>query len=198
MKYDILIAGVGGQGTILASRILAASAVEAGYFARTSETIGMAQRGGCVASHVRINSKNSSSIIPVGMADLLIGFDPYEAARNMYRLSPGGRCIVNTRQIKPVTVSLDNASYDMAIIYEYIRANVPGSIFVDGYALAERAGSVKVLNIILIGVALSAGLLPFGRETLERVIVQNVPPKYMDININAFNIGLEYEKHCLI
>jgi len=192
MKCDILIAGVGGQGTVLASRLLAASAVEAGYFARTSETIGMAQRGGCVVSHVRIGSQKASSIIPSGMADLLIGFELSEAARNMYRLSPGGKCVINTRAIKPVTASLDSKSYDADRVYEYIKANAPRSIFVDGYALAQKAGSVKALNVVLIGVAAAAGFIPIGRDELEKAIVCNVSPKYVDLNIKAFNIGLEY------
>lgn len=196
MKYDILIAGVGGQGTVLASRLLAASAIEAGYFTRTSETIGMAQRGGCVVSHVRIDSKNASSIIPWGMADLLIGFEPSEAARNMYRLSPQGKCIVNTRPIKPVTASLDGVSYDIGPVFEYIKTNAPGSIFVDGYALAEKAGSVKALNIVLIGAAVSTDLLPIGKEAIEKAIAQNVAPKYVEMNIKAFNTGFEYGKYC--
>lgn len=195
MKCDILIAGVGGQGTILASRLIAASAIEAGSFARTSETIGMAQRGGCVVSHVRIHSENSSSIIPVGMADLLIGFEPAEAARNLFRLSPEGKCIVNTKMIKPVTASLDSSSYNIGSVYEHIRSSVPDAIFVDGYKLAQMAGSVKTLNIVLLGTAASMGFLPMESEIIEKVIVESVAPKYVDMNIKAFHIGLEYSKY---
>jgi indolepyruvate ferredoxin oxidoreductase beta subunit len=198
MKYDILIAGVGGQGTVLASRLIAASAIEAGYFSRTSETIGMAQRGGCVVSHVRMDSKDAGSIIPQRMADLLIGFEPSEAARNLYRLAPDGRCIVNTRAVQPVTASLSGGAYDTAPIYEYIKSNTAHSIFVDGYKLAESAGSVKTLNIVLLGVAVAAGFMPIEKDVIENSIKHNVSPKYVDMNMKAFNIGLKYRENSCV
>ncbi|MBM7581571.1 indolepyruvate ferredoxin oxidoreductase beta subunit [Caldicoprobacter guelmensis] len=190
MKYDILIAGVGGQGTVLASRLLAAAAIEAGFFVRTSETIGMAQRGGSVVSHVRIGSEKCSPIIPKGKADLLIGFEPIEAARNLDRLSLNGKCIVNTKVIKPVAALLEDNSYDCERLKDYIKFRVPDCIFVDGYSLAESTGSVKTLNVILIGVACARGLLPFDKKFLENAIKANVPPKYVDLNMKALNIGL--------
>jgi len=193
MKYDILIAGVGGQGTVLASRLLAASAMEAGYFTRTSETIGMAQRGGCVVSHVRVDSEAASPIIPLGQADLLIGFEPSEAARNLPRLAPNAKCIVNTRIIVPVTASLGGASYDEQSIYSFLKAKFPDSIFVDGYALAQKAGSVKTVNVVLLGVAASTGLMPFSRALIEKVITENIPEKFVELNLKAFNIGFEHK-----
>ena len=195
MKYDILIAGVGGQGTVLASRLLAACAIESGYFARTAETIGMAQRGGCVVSHVRIGSEEAGSIIPLGKADLLIGFEPSEAARNLVRLSPGGCCVVNTKEIRPVTASLGAAACSTEALYEYIAGNCAHHVFVDGYTLAEAAGSLKALNIVLVGVAVAAGFLPIDRAVLEKTITSMVAPKYIDMNIKAFNSGLNYMKY---
>ncbi len=194
MKYDILIAGVGGQGTVLASRLLAASAIKEGYFARTSETIGMAQRGGCVVSHVRIESREANPIIPFGAADLLIGFEPAEAARSIGRLSGNGKCIVNTREIKPVTASLQAVSYAVEPIYEFIRSSSSNAIFLDGYALAEEAGSVKALNIVLLGAAAGAGFLPFDKDQLEKAIEENVSRKFLELNRKAFNIGFSYVK----
>lgn len=193
MKYDILIAGVGGQGTVLASRLLAAAAIKAGYFTRTSETIGMAQRGGCVVSHVRIDSEKDSPIIPYESADLLIGFEPAEAARNIGRLAQGGKCVVNTRSIKPVTASLDTVPYDAGPICEFIQQNASEAILVDGYALAEESGSVKALNIVLLGVAAAAGFLPFSDKDLDSIITENVSGKYIELNKKAFNIGLSYK-----
>jgi indolepyruvate ferredoxin oxidoreductase beta subunit len=169
MKYDIMIAGVGGQGTILASRLLAASAIEAGYFTRTSETIGMSQRGGSVVSHVRIGSINSSPLIPFGKADILIGFELGEAARSLSRLAPGGKCIINTQVIKPVTASLGSNSYDIEGITSYIKTSVPDSVFINGYELAGEAGSVKAVNVVLLGAAVATGILPFEREIVERL-----------------------------
>ncbi|KNY25595.1 indolepyruvate oxidoreductase subunit beta [Pseudobacteroides cellulosolvens] len=192
MKFDILIAGVGGQGTVLASRLLAASAIEAGYFVRTSETIGMAQRGGCVVSHVRIGDEILSPVIPYGAADLLIGFEPAEAARNIARLSPEGKCVVNTRIIKPVTASLNTLSYEVEPILEYINKNSSNKIMVDGYALAEKSGSVKALNTVLLGVTAAAGFLPFSKEDILNAISENVSSKYIELNKKAFNIGVEF------
>jgi len=191
MKFDILIAGVGGQGTVLASRLLAASAIKAGYFVRTSETIGMAQRGGCVVSHVRIGDETLSPVIPYGAADLLIGFEPAEAARNIARLSPEGKCVVNTRIIKPVTASLNTVSYDVEPILEYIDKNSSKRIFVDGYDLSEKSGSVKALNTVLLGITAALGFLPFSKEEIFNIISENVSPKYLDLNKKAFNIGVE-------
>ncbi|HEY9062250.1 MAG TPA: indolepyruvate oxidoreductase subunit beta [Pseudobacteroides sp.] len=192
MKFDILIAGVGGQGTVLASRLLAASAIKAGYFARTSETIGMAQRGGCVVSHVRIGDENLSPVIPFGEADLLIGFEPAEAARSIARLSPEGKCVVNTRIIKPVTASLNTVSYEVEPILEFINKNSSHRILVDGYDLAQKSGSVKALNTVLLGVAAAAGFLPFSKEDLLNTIGENVSPKYVELNEKAFNIGASF------
>jgi indolepyruvate ferredoxin oxidoreductase, beta subunit len=194
MKYDILIAGVGGQGTILASRLLAASAMDCGFFTRTAETIGMSQRGGSVVSHVRIESEQASPVIPLSGADLLIGFEPAEVARNLSRLSPKGKCLVNTRPVTPVTASLGNAAYDLDAIDAYIRTCSPDAIFVDAYQLAHDAGSVKAVNVVLLGVAASTGLLPFSIEVMEKVITANVPKKFMDLNLRAFHAGFEYNK----
>lgn len=192
MRLDVLIAGVGGQGTVLASRLLAASSIGAGFFARTSETIGMAQRGGCVVSHVRIGSEASSPIIPMGKADLLIGFEPSEAARCICRLKPMGRCVVNTRSIKPVTASLGGSACDMEEVFRYIKACCGETVFVDGYRLAEEAGSVKTLNVVLLGVAAAKGFLPLDSALIRREIAASVAPKYAELNARAFDIGFNY------
>lgn len=194
MKYDILIAGVGGQGTVLASRLLAAAAIKAGYFARTSETIGMAQRGGCVVSHVRIGSEENSPIIPFRGADLIIGFEPAEAARNIYRLSKSGKCIVNTREIRPITAALQTLPYDSESVCEFIKGNSSCCIFVDGYSLAEQSGSIKALNVVLLGAAAGAGYLPFSKNKIETAIKENVSGKYLELNEKAFNIGFSFIK----
>lgn len=194
MRCDILITGTGGQGTVLASRLLATSALEAGFFTRTSETIGMAQRGGCVTSHVRIDSEYESSIIPETSAHLIIGFEPSEVARELHRLAPGGKCIVNTRAIQPVTASLTGAAYETQPIFEYIKEHAPGSIFVDGIALAQQAGSVKTLNVILIGMASSTGIIPVKPEMIRDTITKMVKPQFAAMNSKAFDIGMTYGK----
>lgn len=189
MKYDILIAGVGGQGTVLASRLLAMASISEGFFTRTSETIGMAQRGGSVVSHVRVESANSSPIIPTGTADVIIAFELAEAARSLPRLAKNGKCIVNTQVIKPVTASLGTSAYNSVEIVDFIKRVAPDSVFIDGYSIAEKAGSVKAVNVVLLGAACSAEMLPFTKECLENTIKENVPEKFLELNLKAFNEG---------
>lgn len=188
-KYDILIAGVGGQGTVLASRLLALASINAGYFTRTSETIGMAQRGGSVVSHVRVGSANSSPIIPLVSADVIIAFELAEAARSLPRLSKNGKCIVNTQIIKPVTASLGNSVYNSEEIMLFIKKVVPNPLFIDGYSIAEKAGSVKAVNVVLLGAACAAGMLPFTKDHIENAIKENVPERFLELNLKAFNEG---------
>jgi indolepyruvate ferredoxin oxidoreductase beta subunit len=190
-KYDILISGVGGQGTVLASRLIAAAAIDQGFFARTAETIGMSQRGGCVVSHVRINSEKSSSIIPFGGADMIIAFELAEAARSIPRLGTEGCCIVNTQVIKPVSASLGNSHYDSEEIIQYIKSNSKNVYFIDGYAIAAKAGSVKAVNVVLLGAATAVGKMPFTREIMQEAIIKNVPQKFRELNQRAFELGFE-------
>ena len=188
-KFDILISGVGGQGTVLASRLIAAAAIRQGVFARTSETIGMSQRGGCVVSHVRLNSENSSAIIPFGNANMLIAFELSEAARSLPRLRKDGCCIVNTQTIRPVSASLGTSQYDSDQIREFIKNNSFEVHFIDGYRIAEKAGNVKTVNVVLLGAAAAVGRIPFGREVILEAIVENVPQRFRDLNKTAFELG---------
>ncbi len=191
-KYDILISGVGGQGTVLASRLIAAAAIKQGSFARTSETIGMSQRGGCVVSHVRINSEKSSSIIPFENADMLIAFELAEAARSLTRLKKSGCCIINTQVIKPVSASLGTSQYDIEDITNYIQDNAKEVYFIDGYKLAEEAGTVKTVNVVLLGAATAVGKMPFSREIMLEAIAENVPQRFKELNIKAFEMGYNF------
>ena len=190
MGYDILIAGVGGQGTILASRLLANAAMVADRFVRTGETIGMAQRGGSVVSHVRIDSREVSPYIPFGSADLLISFEYAEAARNANRLKPDGRMLVNTQRVYPTTVTSGGAIYYEEKMAPYI----DGALMVDGYHLAQRAGSVKSINVVLLGAALGAGLLPLTKDDMREAIRQSVRETFWELNFNALEMGCEYAR----
>jgi indolepyruvate ferredoxin oxidoreductase beta subunit len=168
---DIIIAGVGGQGTVLASRLIAAAAMKNGQFVRTAETIGMAQRGGSVVSHVRIDSKNKSSLIPPGTAGLLIAFDANEAVRNSAFLKNGAHCIINLKKNQP-----------LPDIYK-------SAVFIDGISIAEKAGSTKAVNTVLIGAASGCGFLGFDKEYMLDVIKEIFPLKYTELNIKAFEYG---------
>lgn len=189
MKFDCLMAGVGGQGTVLASKLLAQTAINEGSFARTCETIGMAQRGGCVVSHVRIGQADISPMIPPHSADLLIGFEPAEAVRNLSFLKPGGACIASLNAIRPVTASLGAGNYSDEEVLRYLQSQVQKLVLIDARTLCEQAGSSKALNVLLLGAALGHGLLPFSQDALEKTIRQNLPEKFHSMNLKALDIG---------
>ena len=193
LTKDILITGVGGQGTVLASKIIAASAMAEGNIVHSAETIGMAQRGGPVTSHVRIGEECYSPLIPSGKADIIIGFEPSEVVRNISYLSPDGLAIVNTTAVKPVTESLSHSGYDGSEMIEYLRKNVR-CIFVDGEYECRRLGSAKFLNIILTGVACGTGELGISKDTMLEETGRRVPAKFKDANIRAFLAGFETGK----
>ncbi len=195
MRVDCLLAGVGGQGTVLASKIIAQTAISKQYFARTSETIGMAQRGGCVVSHVRIGDQNCSPAIPLGMADLIIGFEPAEAVRNLGFLKPHGQLLVNTKPIIPVTASLGGVSYQVADIIQYLQKIGQQVVFIDGQKLCAAAGTSKVLNVVMLGVAIKQALLPFSQEEVLQTISDNLPAKFMDLNKKALEIGYNFQQY---
>lgn len=193
MNKDILICGVGGQGTVLASRIIAACAMTEGNVVHSAETIGMAQRGGPVTSHVRIGERAFSPMIPYGKADMIIGFEPAEVVRNIRYLSLDGLAIVNTSAIRPVTESLTGSGYDGKNMTEYLKENV-SCIFVDGEKECKKLGSVKFLNILLLGIAAGSGRLETDPETMKNEIEKRVPEKFRQANIEAFSYGIEIGK----
>ncbi|MBP5746140.1 MAG: indolepyruvate oxidoreductase subunit beta [Lachnospiraceae bacterium] len=190
MNKDILICGVGGQGTVLASRIIAAGAMAEGSTVHSAETIGMAQRGGPVTSHVRIGDEAYSPLIPNKKADLIIGFEPSEVVRNIKYLSKDGIAVVNTSPVKPVTESLSKSGYDGTEMVAYLSENI-NCIFVDGNLECEKLGSVKFLNILLLGVAAGSGKLGIKKETILDEIKKRVKEKYIDANTKAFLTGYE-------
>lgn len=190
MNKDILICGVGGQGTVLASRIIAAGAMAEGSTVHSAETIGMAQRGGPVTSHVRVGDEAYSPLIPNKKADLIIGFEPSEVVRNIKYLSKDGIAVVNTSPVKPVTESLSKSGYDGTEMVAYLSENV-NCIFVDGNLECEKLGSVKFLNILLLGVAAGSGKLGIKKETILDEIKKRVKEKFIDANTKAFLTGYE-------
>lgn len=190
MNKDILICGVGGQGTVLASKIIAAAAAEEGNTVHSAETIGMAQRGGSVTSHVRIGENAFSPLIPKGFADILLAFEPAEAVRNLAYLRENGIAVVNTCAVKPVTEALKPSGYEAETMLSYLNVRCK-CIFVDSAEVCAPFGSSKFFNIILLGIASGSGKLGIGRETLLNQIEKRVPPKYAEINKNAFLTGFD-------
>ena len=189
---NCILAGVGGQGTVLASKLIAQAGLSNGLKVRTAETIGMAQRGGCVVSHVRTGTEIKSPHVPVGQADIIIGFEPAEAVRNLPYLKKDGVAVVATKAVRPVTASLTGSSYDGSDMLDYLKANVKNLILVDGEAICASVGSAKVLNIALLGAALSALNISF--EEMEAAIRVSVRPQFIDMNLKALHAGMNAAK----
>lgn len=193
MNKSILLAGVGGQGTVLASKLIAQAAIDLGLSARTAETIGMAQRGGCVVSHVRIGEAYSP-LIPKGKADIIIGFEPAEAVRCLIYLKEGGVIVTTKKAIKPVTASLSGSSYDGTEMIDYLTRNQKNLVVVDGEKICAACGSAKVLNIALLGAACAAGALGIPKESFQKAIESRLPQKFVTMNLKALELGAQEVK----
>ena len=190
MKANIVIAGVGGQGTVLAARLVARAAMDAGLSVRTSETIGMAQRGGSVVSHVRIADRPiASPLMPPGSADILLGFEPGEAVRCLPLMKPGGTIVVNAQTVAPVAAALTATEYSGPEMIDYLRRCGGRTIVVDGDALCAAVGSPKVLNVALIGAAAAAGALGLTLGQIEEALRKSLRPKLVDMNVRALHAG---------
>ena len=189
---NIMIVGVGGQGTLLTSRILGGITVDAGYDVKLSEVHGMAQRGGSVVTFVRYGEKVAEPIVEEGQADLLIAFETLEAKRYAHFLKKDGVLVVNEQRIDPITVVTGVASYPEGIVEELEKEYTVYKINAMDEAL--KLGNSKVFNIIVLGMA--AKHMDFSKEDWLKVIEKTVPPKTVDINKKAFLLGFEggYEK----
>jgi indolepyruvate ferredoxin oxidoreductase beta subunit len=190
-KLDIFITGVGGQGSLTASRILGEAAARAGLEVVVGEIHGMAQRGGVVESTVRVGTA-LGPIVSDGRADVLLGFEPVEAVRALAKAGPDTLAIVNTRCIVPFTVSLEGTEYpEVEAMLAEVRKIARRVIALDAAAEAQRAGSGQAINTVLLGVLAGAVELPFPVETLLEVIEESVPPKALEANRQAFERGRE-------
>ena len=184
---NIMIVGVGGQGTLLTSRILGGITVDAGYDVKLSEVHGMAQRGGSVVTFVRYGEKVAEPIVEEGQADLLIAFETLEAKRYAHFLKKDGVLVVNEQRIDPITVVTGVASYPENIVEELEKEYTVYKINAMDEAL--KLGNSKVFNIIVLGMA--AKHMDFSKEDWLKVIEKTVPPKTVEINKKAFLLGFE-------
>ena len=182
---NIMIVGVGGQGTLLASRILGTLLTDRGYDVKLSEVHGMSQRGGSVVTYVKYGQEIASPIIDQGEADIILAFERLEALRALPYLKKGGTMIVNDRAIDPMPVITGAAEYPAGIIDELKKhAQV---ISLDALTVAEEAGSAKAVNVVLIGVL--AGSTDIPRDAWIDALKATVPPKFLEINLKAFDAG---------
>jgi len=183
---NILMAGVGGQGTLLASEILSEVLMQAGYDVKKAEVHGMAQRGGSVVSHVRFGKKVYSSIIPEGETDVLFGFELLETYRYLPLVKKEGAVVVNNLSIAPPSVALGVREYPQNIDQK-LRERCSDVRLVDGLSLAEQAGNSRTVNTVLLG-ALSNTLQPSYEQWIA-AIKALVPEKFLDVNLKAFDLG---------
>ena len=182
---SIMIVGVGGQGTLLASKLLGNVLIQQGYDVKLSEVHGMSQRGGSVVTYVRYGEKVYSPVIDQGEADYILSFELLESARWISYLKKGGTLITNTHQTPPMPVITGAAVYPENIAEKLSeKAHV---IALDALTLAEQAGSAKAVNVVLIG--LLSKLLPFPEEAWQKAIDETVPAKFLELNRKAFELG---------
>jgi len=183
---NILIVGVGGQGTLLTSRILGKLAMEQGYEVKLSEVHGMAQRGGSVVTYVRFGHNIFSPLIEPGEADIILAFEKMEALRWVHYLKKGGIIIVNDQAIDPMPVITGAAKYPDDVM-QRINNRCSNLISIDALGIAKQLGNIRVVNSILLGVL--AQKLDIPVTAWEKVIKETVPPKTVDVNLQAFYKG---------
>lgn len=193
---NFLLAGVGGQGTILASDVLVNVGLVAGYQAKQAEVHGMSQRGGSVTSFVRWGRTVYSPLVGAGEVDVFLAFEKAEALRNLNQLRPGALALINLATIKPVTVTSGGQPYpDDGTLHDKIALVTKNVVYVDGEAIASELGNIRAANVVLLGAlaammergGLSGSELP--AEMWLAVITKRVPPKFIELNRQAFEAG---------
>ncbi len=187
MVKNILLAGVGGQGILLASEVLCQVFLKKGLDVKKSDVHGMAQRGGSVVSHVRAGEKVYSALINEGEADFILSFEIMEALRWAHFLSKEGILISSTQMIHPLPVTLGNEKYPEEIEAR-IKEKGINAVFLDAFTIAKELGNPKAVNMVLIG--LLASRMEYSREVWEDVIREHVPSRYLELNLKAFERGL--------
>jgi indolepyruvate ferredoxin oxidoreductase beta subunit len=191
MNKNIVLCGVGGQGTILASKLIASAAMGKGLSVMSAETIGMAQRGGNVFSNLRIGKDLTSAMIKKGTADIILAFEPGEAVRMLPFLKKDGAVVVNKKPVKPTTATLSNTPYRGEEMIAYLQKQVSHLTVVDGETICQELGSPKVLNVVLLGAALQTGILGISKEDILNAMKKLVKPEYIAFNEKALCYSLQ-------
>ena len=192
MKYSIQIVGVGGQGVLLASMVLGNAAMEAGYEVAMSEVHGMAQRGGSVLCTLRFGDGVISPLESVGGADLLMGFEPAETCRNVGLCNKDSQIVMNLDPVLPSMVAAGFEQYpkieDLVGSIEKLTKNLRT---IDATELAKQAGKAVAANAVMIGAVAAVKGFPLSKDLLRKTLAENVPPKFLDLNLKAFDLGFE-------
>lgn len=186
-SLSIMIVGVGGQGTLLASRVIGDVGIKKNYDVKVSEVHGMSQRGGSVVTYVKLGDKVYSPIIEKGEADIILAFEQLEALRWIEYLKEGGKLITNDQKINPMPVIMGKAKYPEGII-DKLKNNYE-TISVDALSIAKQSGNIKAVNTVLLGIA--AKLTGIEKEIWLEAITETVPAKFLDVNLKAFEEGYQ-------
>lgn len=191
-EFNIVLAGVGGQGTLLAAEALGVAAVKDKLNVRVSEIHGMAQRGGAVVSTVRFGEGVLASTVTEGQADVLLGFEPLETLRNLRYASEKTLVVMNTEKIPPPELAAKNMKYpDIEEIVKKVHVFTQKVILIEAMKLAKKAGSSLTRNVVLLGALAGTKRLPVKTQSVREAVVELVPPKHVDVNLKAFQLGLE-------
>ncbi|WP_297550477.1 indolepyruvate oxidoreductase subunit beta [Thermococcus sp.] len=198
-EYNIVITGVGGQGILTAANLLGWAALRAGYKVRVGEVHGMSQRFGSVIAYVRFGEDVYGAMVPEGKADVILSFEPVEALRYINYLKKGGLVFTNARPIPPVQVSMGLATYpSLEEIKKIIEEDFEGKFMAfDAEKLAMEAGNIVTTNVVLIGALTQTPGFPLSAEHVREVIRVSVPPKTIDVNMKAFDLGVKAAKEML-
>lgn len=189
--YKIQLIGVGGQGTIKASTIIGEAAMKKGLNVVMSEVHGMAQRGGTVVTEFKIGEAHSP-LIEEGAADLMIAFEPAEALRALNKINQESFVIVNSSPIVPFTVSLGISEYpELSSVFEELRAKIDNLLVIDAQKIAKEAGSIISENMVLLGAAVATSNFPIEKDLIIQSMKENLPPKSIETNLKAFEMGSE-------
>ncbi|MEM3725725.1 MAG: indolepyruvate oxidoreductase subunit beta [Candidatus Bathyarchaeia archaeon] len=194
-EFNIVLAGVGGQGVLLAAEILGTAAVKEGLNVRVGEIHGMAQRGGAAVSTVRIGEKVFSPFVLDGQANFILGFEPLETLRNIRYASEKTLIIMGDERIPPPEFTLKNMDYpQMEEILKRIKRFSQKIVLVETSRLAREAGSALAQNVVLLGATASTGKLPMSNKSLIEALKELIPAQHIKINVKAFELGYNYVK----
>jgi indolepyruvate ferredoxin oxidoreductase beta subunit len=192
-EFNLIVTGVGGQGSVLASHIVAEAAVNKGFKVRVGETFGAAQRGGKVHSHVRIGEEVYGPLCPSRSLDVLVGLEPNETLRLALKYANDGTLIItNTRPVPSMDANIGADAYpDVSRLIEALERISGRVVAFDATELAVEAGNERTMNVVLLGALATCGRLPFDGETLREAVLSRVPPRTAKVNEAAFNLGCD-------
>ncbi len=190
-EFNVLIAGVGGTGVLTIAHILGSSALSAGLQVVQSELHGMSQRGGSVSTHLRMGTHVYGPTFPEGTGDLLVGMEPIETLRNIESVRNNGTVVFNTYEIRPLSLSILKKDYpSLDLLIQGMKQFCQNVYSVDATTIAKELGVSIVANIVLLGAAMAKGSIPINLETVIEEIKNTVPERFIDLNVKAFQAGL--------